>query len=299
MKVHKHLRKSLLRWFGPDRASQAGFSLVELMVAMTLFSVVLVAVMGVLLNIQTSWTISSNQIHANTNERASVDLMANDIRMAGSGFGGIAAVTPGVPAGYVYPLEPRPGHSAPDTLFVTGALSGATTALSTRMTSAGADIVVIDVSQFAVGDLIIVSEGGNANMFEVTGINTATRTLEHSSGSAYNNTAGQVPWPNGGFDISSRVAHVSRVAYWINEDPDTGLKTLMRRDGISDPVAVANNVQWMSLRYVLSSGAVSSNPTDPGMIRSVLLDYVSPELTEGVYCAADTLSMRIQPRVLS
>ena len=95
------------------------------------------------------------------------------------------------------------------------------------------------------------------------------------------------------------MARVSRVAYWIAEDPDTGLKTLMRREGTGEPVAVANNVQWMSLRYVLSNSAVSNNPGDPGTIRSVLLDYVSPSLADGHASQADTLSMRIQPRVLS
>lgn len=282
-----------------DSAGMAGFSLIELMVAMTLFTIVLVGVLGVLFNIQTSWTTSSNQIRANTNERASIDLMANDIRMAGSGFGGIAAVTPGVPGGRVYPLEPRPGHSAPDTLLVTGALTGATTALTARQVSPGADIVVADVTQFAVDDLIVVCSGGDANLFQVTGINAATKVLEHSAASAYNATAGHVPWPNGGYNIAARVARVSRVAYWISEDGDTGLKTLMRRDGTSDPVAVANNVQWMSLRYVLSNSAVSNNPGDPGTIRSVLLDYVSPSLAEGHASQSDTLSMRIQPRVLS
>ena len=56
-----------------DSAGMAGFSLIELMVAMTLFTVVLVGVLGVLFNIQNSWTTSSNQIRANTNERASID----------------------------------------------------------------------------------------------------------------------------------------------------------------------------------------------------------------------------------
>lgn len=280
-------------------AGTAGFSLIELMVAMTIFTVVLVGVLGVLFHIQDSWTTSSNQIHTNTNERASVDLMANDIRMAGSGFGGLSAITPGVPGSRVYPLQPLPGHSAPDTLFVTGSLTGATTALTSRMASAAADIVVADVTAFAVNDLIIVSDAGDANLFQVTGINTATKTLQHATSSAYNTALGHTPWPNGGYNIASRVAKVSRVAYWVDESTDSGRKTLMRRDGGQDPVAVANNVEWLSLRYVLADGTVSNNPADPSLIRSVLMDYVSPSLVADHATAADTLSMRIQPRVLS
>lgn len=288
----------------PRRSRDGGFTLIELMVSMTIFTIVVGGVLGILFHVDRSWTASQDMISTGQNERAGVDLMINDIRMAGSGFGGLTVTTPGAPGNRIYPMEPRPGRSAPDTLILTGSFTGDWSLLTARMAGPGDVITVADGSLFAVGDRIVMTNGSDANMFEVTAVNVATGVLDHSESSSFNTVVGHDRWPNGGYDEGARVVKVSQMSYWVAEDQDTGQKILMRRDSSgADDLEVAASINWLRLRFVTASDSVASNPPDPAQIRSVLLDYVSPNADQlahydGVGDEGDTLSLRIQPRVL-
>lgn len=287
----------------PDRLER-GFTLIELMVSLTLFTLVIGSVLGILFHVDRSWTASQDMISTRQNERAGLELIVNDIRMAGSGFGGVTVTTPGVPGGRVYPIEPRPGRSAPDTLVLTGSFTGLWSLSTARMAGPGDVITVANAALFAVNDRIVVTNGSDANMFEVTAVNTATGVLEHSESSPFNTAVGHNRWPNGGYDAGTRVVRVSQMSYWVDEDGTTGEKTLMRRDSAgANDLEVAGSINWLRLRFVTASDSVASNPPDPSQIRSVLLDYVSPNAeqlahNDGVGDDGDTLALRIQPRVL-
>lgn len=289
---------------GRSAAAERGFTLIELMVSLTIFTLVIGGVLGVLFHVDRSWTMSQDMISTRQNERAGLELMINDIRMAGSGFGGVTVTTPGAPGNRIFPLEPRPGRSAPDTLILTGGFTGIWSSTNLRMAGPGDVLQVPNASLFAVGDRVVVTNGSDANLFELTGVNTATGVLEHSESSSFNTVVGHDRWPNGGYDSGARVVKVSQMSYWVDEDGDTGQKILMRRDSAgAEDLEVASAINWLRLRFVTASDSVAVDPPDPSQIRSVLLDYVSPNaeqlaLYDGVGDDGDTLSLRIQPRVL-
>lgn len=278
-------------------ADPAGFSLVELMVAIVLLSAVVGTVMSMLMNVQRSWSVSRDQMVSQQNERAGVELMVRDIRMAGTGFAGRPLTTGGVPHHVIYPLEPRPGTGSGDTLIVTAGFSGVRSSTSAAMGSPSDALKVASVTGFSLNDLVVVTNGVEANMFQVTAVDGNTNTLGHSESSPYNLAADHTLWPAQGYPVGSTVAQVGRVFYWVD---DTGTVPKLRRQrGGETPLTVAANVTGMRFRYLCADGSLSSSPSDPSLIRSVLLEYLSPAAGGGSEGGdSDTLSVRIQPRVL-
>jgi prepilin-type N-terminal cleavage/methylation domain-containing protein len=279
------------------RGAQGGFSLVELMVALVLFATIVGTVLAMLLNVQRSWSTSRDLMVSHQNERAGVDLMVRDIRMAGTGFAGRPIVTGGVPGNVIYPLQPTPGSGVGDTLTVTAAFAGLHSTSSANMGSASDVLRLASVAGFQVDDLVIITNGVEANMFQVTDIDVGANTLGHSTDSPYNNPGGHTVWPAGGYVVGATVVKVNRVTYWVD---DTGAVPLLRRQtGNESPLTVASDIDGMRFMYVCADGTESTSPSDPSLVRSVLLQYLSPsanaECGEG---GSDTLSVRIQPRVL-
>jgi hypothetical protein len=254
------------------------------------------AILSMLLNVQRSWSTSRDLMISHQNERAGVDLMVRDIRMAGTGFAGRPIVTGGVPNNLIYPLEPRPGAGAGDTLTITAGFTGLHSLTTANMGSASDALRVASVAGFQVDDFVIITNGVEANMFQVTDIDAMTNTLGHATSSPYNTPSGHVVWPAGGYVAGATVAQVGRVSYWVD---DTGAVTKLRRQmGEETPLTVAADINGMRFRYISADGSESASPADPSLVRSVLLDYLSPAAAGCEEGASDTLSLRIQPRVL-
>lgn len=278
----------------PRRLGPPGFTLVELMVALIITAVLVTTLVRTILGVDRSWSVSHNRVDASQNTRAALDTMVRDLRMAGSGFGGRPVTTGGVPDNLIYPCRPAPAPTGPDSLFITGSLTGVAATSVAPLASPSDGLFVTDTDGFAVGDLVVVSNGVDANMFEITGLVPATGSLEHSLLSPYNDPLEHIRWPNGGYPSGSSVVQVQRVAYWVDED--TGGRRLMRQLGAGTPLPVAFDVEELRVTYRLADGTVDEAPADPTLIRSVHLDYV-PRVRGGVG-QVDTLSIRVQPRVL-
>ena len=283
-------RPGLLR----SRPAQGGFTLVEMMVTLVITALIITFLVRSMLNVQQSWSRSEDRVDATQNTRAALDTMVRDLRMAGSGFGGRPVTTGGVPDNLVYPCRPAPGGADADTLYLTGSLAGVEAVSVGALGGPSDGLFVTDTDGFAAGDLVVVTNGVDANMFEVTGVVAATGSLEHSGISSFNDPLGHVRWPNGGYPAGSTVVQVQRVTYWVS-DEDEGHR-LMRRVGDETPLPVAFGVQDLRIRYGLADGTVTADPADPTLIRSVFLDYV-PEARDGAGPAAP-VSVQVQPRVL-
>ncbi|NNF07887.1 MAG: prepilin-type N-terminal cleavage/methylation domain-containing protein [Candidatus Eisenbacteria bacterium] len=286
----------------PNIKKQAGFTLVEMLVALAISSILLVALFGSLFDVQRSWRSSRSQVNNVRNERAGVEMMVRDIRMAGSGYGGRPIVTGGITDPFVYPLQPKPGTSgAADTLVVTAGFSGVSALSSAAMASPTDPITIADNANWNTNDLVVITDGINANMFEVTSKGGTTMLL-HDISSPYNNPSDHGVWPAGGYPPGSTVAKVRRVSYWI-DDSGAQPRLLRQLDGGS-VLPVSAGALSMELNYVLADGTVTQSPLDPSLIRSVTLQYVptmidKPDHYSGASSTpGDTLQVRVQPRVL-
>lgn len=275
--------------------STCGFTLVELMVALVITAVMVTVLIRSMFTVERSWDTSHNRVVTNQNTRAAVNTMVRDLRMAGSGFSGKPVVTGGVVGNLVYPCRPGPAASGSDSLFITGSLSGVMTTCSVPMASPSDGLFVNDTDGFSVGDLVVITNGTEANMFEVTGVVPSTGSLEHSVSSPHNDPNQHVVWPSGGYSVGSTVVQVQEVAYWVDEGLDE--PRLMRRLGSEVPLPIGFDVEELHVSYGLADGTVTSTPSDPAQIRTLFLNYV-PRV-KGAPGPASSISIRVQPRVFS
>lgn len=281
------------------RVGSSGFSLIELLIAATLTSLLLVAAISTVFKFNQSWSQSRSQLGNRRNLRASLSLMVHDLRMAGSGFGGLPAVTPGVAENVVYPIEPHSNGGSLDTLVVTGNLGGASSVTSSVMASPSAPLLVVNASEFAAGDLVVISDGNSANLLEVTSVNVGAGSLEHSADSPWNTPEGHVTWPAGGYPPGSAVVHAERIRYWI--DRDAPVHQLLRQAHGESPVVIADGIEGLQVLFNMADGSTARTPPDPSLVRSVNLRCLisRPQHAGDTYEAGfDTTTTIIQPRVI-
>jgi len=274
-----------------------GFTLVELMVAIVLTALLVLAALSSMFNVERSWDASQEQIDVTQNTRAALEMLARDVRMAGSGFGGRTLTTGGVPGNRLHVLEPTPAASGPDTLHMVGSLEGTRGFTAASMPSPSAPLVLDDATGFEIDDLVAISGRGEANLFQVTGVDPNGREIFLSATSAYNRSHDS--WPAGGYPPGSRVTKVERISYWVDEED--GITVLYRRVDTGEPVPIAYGVDNLAIRYVLADGTTSGNPPDPSLIRSVEIEYLGEPVKDAAtrqYTYPQAFQVRIQPRVL-
>ena len=277
----------------PSR-NEAGFTLVELAVAVVLTALILATALSTTFNMQSSWDQSQDRVQVTQNSRAALEMMARDLRMAGSGFAGRTLTTGGVPSRRMFPLQPRSGGAfGTDTLVVVGGSSGVSTGTAAIMQSPSDLLFVNDASGFEVGDLVVITDGGDANLFEVTSKVPSVNRLDHASTSPYNTPADHDTWPAGGYPTGSTVVKVERLTYWVDDTGPTA--KLYRQTHHGDPVPIAQGVASLLIRYVLADGSVVADPADPSLIRSVRIEYVGRSSRP---THADTLRISTMPRVM-
>jgi prepilin-type N-terminal cleavage/methylation domain-containing protein len=276
-----------------SRSRAAGFSLVELMVALAVGGLLLLAVTQILLRLEGSWDRSQARATAERNTRGAMYMMIRDIRMAGTGYGGRPLATGGVPGNRLYPVIPAHGTDS-DTLHIVAGLGGVQST-TTQVVGSPSDLIfVADASGFAVGDFIALTNGVDVNLFRVTGATAATGQLEHSTDSSYNDPTGHTTWPTAGYPSGSRVVQVQLISYWL--DSSTPQRPLLRRINDGTPIPVASGVDHLEVRYRMTDGSLSSSPANPADIHSVELRYL-PHRQIGA-APSDTVAVTVQPRVL-
>ncbi|MFN0248197.1 MAG: PilW family protein [Kofleriaceae bacterium] len=159
-----------------------GFTLVELMVSLVMFSFAIAGVLAVAVSMANGFREQRAGVGTEGAARAAMEFLSDAIR--GS--------SPGIESGVIWPMDEEncqdPGvdlafratmgnASAADSLTITFAYgSVVTTALSTYDPLAAGAITVEDVSQFQNGDFVVVTNFASAVLLKV---NVAGNTLTH------------------------------------------------------------------------------------------------------------------------
>ncbi len=251
--------------------SERGFTLIELMVA----SVVFVVAVGVLLSFlrrdEKAREISSHVIESRQNARAALDFIVSEIRMAGSGVSRPVVTSDGGTGTLIlYPVTPDSINGRREKLTLIEKTSDIETTLRTQMSTASTLISANNVGGFSEGDLVVVTDGSSADLFEVTQVDAGAKTLQHSASSPYNQPAGHVPWPGGGYRQGSSVIKVDVITYYVDRT-DTTCATIMRKVGTGDARVISEFVNAMELQYELQDHTVVEAPPDPMLIRRVIV----------------------------
>jgi len=275
-----------------------GYTLVELMVTMTILSVVLGAVYYSFFRVQSSARRTERVVDARQGSRAALQLIEREVRMVGSGWGRIPiyGALNGAPM-TLHAVEPGYTTAAGnDSLELLGAWDVSTTLRSTMgISSPGSAIPCVSTDGFGAGDFVLVTNGSTAHIFQVTSVSSSPADLDHSSSSIYNTAGGHTNWPPGGYPTGSRVYRVAWVTYKVD---GTGYSTpcLTRRDQGSAAQVVATDVSAFHVWYLLQDATETRDPVDLSLIDKIRPVIQTQVADRGSAVLTDSVWTMVRPR---
>lgn len=227
----------------------AGFTLIEIMVAMGIGMIGILIIMHVFLIFQGQKRTTSGAADAQENGLIALHTMERDIRMSGLGVLGIGCTSiqaynaNQTPTNFplsMLPVTverdlPAAGSDRVTTLYSTSAFASIPTRISSAMPLSSAIINVDNGQGFRQGDLFIVSESGKSCTLaqasqdgQQTG---ASWNLQHNPGGSFpwNPPGGHAspPFPAGGYTTAARVTNMGTM---INRQYYVENERLMVRD---------------------------------------------------------------------
>jgi prepilin-type N-terminal cleavage/methylation domain-containing protein len=269
------------------REGEAGFSLVEMMVAMTIMLVVTGTVFTLMNPSHGTFATEPEVADMQQRLRVASDVLYKDLVMTGAGA--YSGNNVGTLTNFFAPILPLRSGSVNDdppgtyrtdtvTLYYVPATSGQTT-ISHTMPGQSTELKVNDASNcpqdvqgqkqnlcgFVDGQKVLVyDENGNYAMYTITEVQDAAAHIQVDKGG----DTGWVP------PIGSKVVSAYAATYYLKTDDTNGVYQLMFYDGGSNPdVAVVDDVVGLTFEYY-------GEPQPPQM-KKPLSDPTGPWTTYG------------------
>ena len=228
--------------------------------------------------------------------RTAIQLIERETRMAGSGWGRDT-----VQAGYsgaswsFYAINPGYGGVASnDSVNIVGAWQ-ASTYLTDSMSTSSDPIKVADVTGFASGDFIIVTNPTSSHLFQVTGIQNVPPALLHANTSPYN--TGQAQWPlGGGYKANTTNVYKVTIATYRFDAASYRRPALIRTELGKTPQVVAYNVNGFHVWYELQDGTWTRNPVTLTFVNKVIPVVLTQVTDPRLPTLRDSVWAEIRPR---
>lgn len=265
---------------------QSGFGLVELMIAMTIGLVLLGGIGYIFIGSRGAFRTTENLSRIQENARYALDIMSRDIRMAGyAGCGNMASTrvttiaNPPVPqltlgnsligydggSGWANPTSITRA-SGTDVLSVMGAFNGGVNLVGNLAPNNANVKVASNPDGFVAGDVLIVTNCVNADVFKATSVSTASGVINiaHANSS---NTGNRV----GIYGPDAFILRMNQYSYFIGTPTVTATRpnpqpSLYRVGLDGNAEELVENVWDMQFRYGLDTnadGAADSYSTTP------------------------------------
>ncbi|MEO7866145.1 MAG: prepilin-type N-terminal cleavage/methylation domain-containing protein [Candidatus Eisenbacteria bacterium] len=273
-----------------------GFGLIELMVTLVLLAAVLASLYLSFFGSQRQGTRMTKVAEMRQGARTCIQLMEREIRMAGSGWGrltvygskngasdSLAAVTPGYG-----------GVAGSDSVQLVGAWQASTT-LSSSMPNPSSILNVSSVSGFSDNDLVIITDGVSAHLFQLTGVNSSSSNLQHNPSSPYNVAGGHNQWPAGGYGVGAQVYKITRASYYYDSS-SYRKPALLRREFGQAPQIVAYNVNGLHVWYELQDGTRTRSPGNLAFVDKVIPVVLTRVTDSRLAALGDSVWAVIRPR---
>lgn len=236
------------------RGKRQGFTLLEIVVALAVLGIAMTLVFAIFVFQRRSFDLQNDAARMQRSLSAAMKSLEADLRKAGSGLPpGVAVRVPpdltGLPGvAMVSGLGLADGGSSgPDRLYVAH-LSSAPTRLIRDMRGPSAELYVADGNGFSAGDLALVFDSGDADVFRVGHVGDDGRLAQHRPGAP--GTGLSKAYGEGAF-----VAGASFAGYRIETGPDAARPALVRTTvdagGEARSVSVAEDIEDMQVRLVL------------------------------------------------
>lgn len=262
-------------------ARNHGYSMVELMVALTIGLIILGAVSTLFVGSKKGYTTQDRLARLQENARFAMQFIIRDMRLAGyygcvndindqtlnntlsgaSGFnynasspieGFDSSTATWYPSGAT--TTPSGKISGTDMMMIRMADPSATIGLSGEMPNDSAEIKVSSVSGFNEGDVIVISDCSSADIMQITGVQTAASKLQHAPGGA--DTTKNPPWPGNstqklskayGTSGSKVMKFISR-QYYIGTGA-SGNPALFRADNAGSGVELVDGIERLEFLF--------------------------------------------------
>lgn len=275
----------------------AGFTLIEMMIALTVLGLVLVAVFSTFFRSQRTGQTMAASVNLRQGARAAIQLLERELRMAGSGWGRIPVqiwYSGGTDS--IFAVRPGPGVGGCDSVTIVGGWDVMTT-LDAAMPVASAILKVVNTVGFAEGDLCVVTNGQSAHLFQVTQVNSTSRHLQHNPTSPYNPPGGvsMHAWPAGGYGVGALVYKLSWVTYAVDsvgyEQP-----SLVRCPLGGAAQLVAYDVSRFEVRYRMQDDTLTRDPDNHSMIDEITPMIWTRLRVQGRPAVDDSVWAAVRPR---
>jgi prepilin-type N-terminal cleavage/methylation domain-containing protein len=252
---------------------ERGITLIELMVALVISSLLVAAIYRVFMNQQKTFTVQEQVVDMQQNMRAAINRMMAEIRMAG--FGNLSRVMPVTIGIRTYNNVVNWNTPAAGALTILSATGGA----STLTASAGEGQSQITVSNltdasgnplFDTGDKKYISVGG-LESYIITSIDNATGTITLNGPLTYNHPLG------------TPIFSIRALSYQVASID--GIPTLLRDENMGEgALPQADGIENLQFTYLNSAGNPAPNPPDVRIIRITLTartERQDPDLKNG------------------
>ena len=219
---------------------ERGFTLIELMVSLGMFSVVSLAGFTVLSSGQRTSVMNDEVVKMQQSVRLALELISRDIRMAGYGNPATPSSVPYTPNGCTSTINPTNSSTGPDSIAIVtmDRVIGRLQQNAPLGTATSTSTIVLDsVTGLSTNDIVTLDGLFTAT---VTGINTGAKTLTLG-------TAIQTPQKFNGDTAGkgTQVVRLTCVKYTVN----TTTNQLMRQDDSTGAVAVVDGIEDLQLAY--------------------------------------------------
>ncbi|RJP24546.1 MAG: prepilin-type N-terminal cleavage/methylation domain-containing protein [Deltaproteobacteria bacterium] len=273
------------------RHPESGFTLVEVMAALAILTIAMTAVFATFTSQQKSFTTQNRVAEMQQNLRQAIEYMTRDVRLAGYGIPDNVAIPNNVVAAGVTSMRSlyaKDNTAGPDEIHILYLYdmdaNQPPTTITAAMPTPSAELNVATVLGYITGDLVIVSNGTSADLFEVTSVQTAALKLQHNPGGSardYNAPGGHSPWPV--YDVGSTLAKARFTRYYIDSSDPAHPTLMVDRMGALAPQPLADDIEDMQFTYGLDTditpdGVVDTwtpSPASPGQIRQVRIQLLA------------------------
>jgi Tfp pilus assembly protein PilW len=228
----------------------AAFTLVEVIVAILLSTIVVSAALKVYLVQQKHLVVQDQISDTQQNVRASIEELSSKIRMAGYNL----------PAGFT-PITAS--NTNPDTITIVyddGSLDGVKLAVAMATSSTDLNCAGHSVSGINDGDWLYIFDpvALTGEYFLANHVLKATSAIQHTTMAL-----------SKAYPINSKVSKLAMTKYYIDRTTDANHPRLMSKYMSNAAQIYADNISDLQFQYVLSSGATVDVPPIATMVREV------------------------------
>jgi prepilin-type N-terminal cleavage/methylation domain-containing protein len=287
------------------RASQAGFTLIELMISLVLFSFAIAGVLAVAVSMVNGYREQRLAVTTEGAARAAMNYLADALRGASPGvpLGDVShTVTGTTPAGcrdgaltVVNNGLAAANSDSPDELYAVFASGSVVTTSTTVYDAASASMTVINASEIEAGDTLLITNYAKGHLVNVVSKAGDVLTLD-----GVDCSTGTSAFPAGDYPAGSVVVRAMRARFFIQDldniptlfmDPDAegplpeeplaeGIEDMQiaiaidtdADNAISENGAAADDDEWV---YNAKLDAVPATPLPLGTVRALRITLIA------------------------